>query len=176
VFFSPNNGIVSDNGAEGTIGIYNHLGLPVKIIHLDIERPPVTRADRRRMTRTEETRIEGTDNAQFREAIQARLDNFEIPEVRDCWRKLHVDEFGYCWAMMTTDEFEEPDWSTPCRIFSPDGEYLGDTEIPQPPGDTGKVFISRGRIVHSYYDRDTDETVVELYRVSSAVPGMRYPD
>ena len=57
------------------------------------------------------------------------------------------------------------------RILSPEGEYLGRTSRPK----GSWVKVARGHLMLTTYDAETGAPRLEVYEITPAVSGLKYP-
>ena len=106
------------------------------------------------------------------EKKQLELAEFQDPKAFFTIR--HIDTYGFIWAH-TPDSYIagiEASSGSIARfhIFSPEGEYLGDTEL-----NLRRAQLQHGRIVSIEEDDETGAYEVILYRILPAVDGFQYP-
>lgn len=147
---------------------YNLSGRLTRRIEIDIPRMQVSPEERRFLNeRLETDLVNASDDLEKLMAKTAR-DALKIPDDKDFWSTILVDEFDYIWAMIPTNQFGIMGEIYHYRVLSPEGEYLGDTAWPDEAWD-----ISRGHIlvIQDY----TNTMTPVLYRITSKVEGFRFP-
>ena len=75
--------------------------------------------------------------------------------------------------MRATNIFaRSPDSPIPAdyRVFSPEGEYLGDTEWI-----AAEATVSRGHLLSVQENEETGELDLIVYQIRPAVSGLKYP-
>jgi|GEM_PF-1421835 len=94
-----------------------------------------------------------------------------FPEHRTFWRDILVDEAGYYWLEVLEEEFERAarGGGVFYDVLSPDGEYLGRTELP------AHGTITGGRLVGIVVDDETGAEIHTVWRLIPAAEGFSYP-
>ena len=166
--YHPGSGILISSGKEPWMEWYNLSGRLTRRIEIDIPRMPVSPEERRLLNeRLETDLVNATDDLEKSMAKIAR-DALKIPDDKDHWSTILVDEFAYIWAMIPTNQFGIMGEIYHYRVLSPEGEYLGDTAWPKE-----SWALSRGHIlvIEDYSDR----MIPVIYRITSKVDGFRFP-
>ncbi|MCK4351173.1 MAG: hypothetical protein KAX13_09950, partial [Candidatus Krumholzibacteria bacterium] len=90
------------------------------------------------------------------------------------WSYITVDESGFIWAWEAIDFIHSTYAGKSCRIFSPEGEYLGDVTFPEVEG-LRAATPSRGYLLARVEDMETGATNIDVYRIHPSVRGLIYP-
>ncbi len=59
-----------------------------------------------------------------------KKESSNIPEFKDYWSRIIIDEIGYTWAEIPKDNLIRVNQPTEMRVFNPECEYLGRTKWP----------------------------------------------
>ncbi len=172
--YVPGRGIIAGDGREPVLRWYDLEGRLLRRIRLDVPRTPVTDEERRAIRAAVERRLEEATDDRSRKSIQQRAEQ-PVPDVKDYWSAVFVDAAGFLWAQEPYDYWTFDLAANRFRIFSPEGEYLGNQYVPDFEGDSGAFNFSRGHLMLRYLSADVGAPVVEVYRIRSAVPDLAYP-
>ncbi len=173
VCYSPHHGFIWGTGQTPEIDGASFDG-QIGQIRFD-EEPVVITARTRRSTRERyNQRIAEAEGGQ-RAMLEARRSALEWPSHRPFWRRLDVDDKGYIWLEVyeTIQGRDERGGMTRWRVISPEGEYLGQVEMPFYVSARG---ISNGYLTIIRTDTETGEQFPTAYRIRPAVSGLKYPD
>jgi hypothetical protein len=169
--YSPGRGILTSTGQASEFQIFGIDGKREGIIRADIVRTPVTSEEGSAILETFRRRLRTARNERGRNFVQRQLDIMEIPEAKDYWSNVHIDEYGYIWAGEPIIMYLLPEEGRLFRVFSPEGEYLGTTLWEEHLW--GRA--SRGHFLTIVRDPDSGESVPTVYRIRPAVRGLKYP-
>jgi len=97
-----------------------------------------------------------------------------LPEEKAYWSWVDLDDEGYYWLRLPTPYFgtTERNESYRFKVLSPQGEYLGDTEIP---ARRRHWKVVQGHLLTLVLIVQTGELVPTVYRMVPIAPGLRYP-
>jgi hypothetical protein len=172
--YVPGRGILARDGREPVLNWYDLEGRLLRRVRLDVPRTPVTDEERRAIRTAAQHRLEEATDERTRRSLRQRAEQ-PVPEVKDYWSDVLVDEAGFIWAQEPYDYWTFDLAAIRFRIFNPEGEYLGDQYLPDFEGDSGVFDLSREYLILRYLAADVGAPVVEVYRIRSAVPGLVYP-
>ena len=165
-------GIITTTGNEPVFRYYNLDGSLDRIVRLDIPAEPVTNRERRAWAAAERQMIQQTPPEQL-SMERERLRRVEFNDPKGFWTDMTVDEYGYIWADRPGDTFRGMTGtgrSFEHLVFSPEGEYLGITNLP------GSSAISRGHLITRQDNEAGTGIELVVYRIMPAVPGLTYPN
>ena len=172
--YSPTRGIYLSNGQTPVINRYNNVGNLIGRIVLDLPPSPVTREERRSIIAELNRKVRERTGLERQIAKEVR-DNLTIPDVKGWWQQMMIDEGGFIWLEVVGDDGTQPEVGdgSLCDIISPDGEYLGRTRLPT---QFDGCMVIDGCICANLYDSETDEYRPTVFRIHSAVEGLKYPN
>ncbi len=174
--YHPDWGVYLTTGLEPTISVHDLSGRLVRIIDVGIPPERVTRSERRSLETRLREWVAAAENDREKEAAKGRLEHVELNDPKAYWNDLIVDEYGYLWCERPDQTYHNIVGDVPSRehrffrVFSPDGEYLGDTRVPT------WGSLSRGHFIALEDNEETGAIEVVLYRIRPAVEGMKFPD
>ncbi len=167
----PAEGILLTSGTETELCWYDLTGNLQRRIRIDMEREVVTPEERGRIIDRSEERVAEAGSDIRRTLAKLQQKHMRIPDSKDFWSGLIVDDSGFIWLQKPGDAFGiQAEEGVTHRVLSPDGEYLGDSIWPAAEG-----WISRGNFLTYREDADTGEQQAVVYRIVPAVRGLRYP-
>lgn len=106
-----------------------------------------------------------------------------MPTTVAAWDYVYIDDYGYYWLRVPTD----PDpWLSGLRdyrfrLLSPDGEYLGTTQLPpqrvrsQATNSIAPLSVANGELTVISKDPVSGAWNLQAYRIESTVKGLHYP-
>ncbi len=168
--FEPAWGILISPGDVPELLLYRLDGTLLRRIRFEIEARPVTAEDRAAILDSYDERIAAA-SAQSAETLKSMKEATYFPEQWPYWGGAGVDEYGYIWLSVSEPESEREaaGGGGLSMVLSPEGEYLGNTRLPQRGG------IHRGRIMAITSNPETGENHLIVYRIRSEVAGFSYP-
>ena len=169
ISYHPIHGILISPANEPILLLHDLDGTLRKRIRFEIEKIPITAEDKSRYLGSFDRRIaEASDR--LAEQLEAMKEGTVFPDNWPFWGGAGVDEYGYIWLSVTEhdDDREAAGGGFLRMVLSPEGEYLGDVRLP-----TGSRCY--GRIMHITSDEETDELILIVYQLRSAVAGFTYP-
>ena len=172
IVYHPEKGILTCSSAEPELRWHDLDGKPGYIVRLGMEPEPVTSEERQAIERMLNREIMSAADNRQKAMAEARKKHAVIPATKSFWSIVTVDDLGYSWLG------SHPDYTAPeedmnqgfYRVLSPEGEYLGDSTWP-----ISAANVSRGHLLTYQEDEETGEVEYVVYRIVSAVPGLRYP-
>ncbi len=168
----PGYGILAEDGSSPEFVLYDFRCRPLKRFRLEMETRPVTEEDRETVRAYYRRRLEEEgEDERSRRLVEVELEHASFADTMPFYQSLSMDRFGYFWVyppgdLMTSD----PDAVQRIRLLSPEGEYLGDVELPR-----GLVGGSHPYLCTRTEDPVTWDYDYIVYRLVSAVPGFTYP-
>jgi hypothetical protein len=180
-YIPSRNQVLVSEGAEPLITWYSLDGSVQERIRIDMPVEMVTDEEREAIIARLDsaiTQVEDLENPRQREmAVQrarAARKIVVLPEEKAFWSYVMYDDRGYYWLRHAEPRDSGFDRNRPgdYRVLSPDGEYLGNTEVP--PHYRTANFV-RGHLLTFTFLADTGEWIPTIYRIRSAVPGFRFP-
>ncbi len=169
--YHPDFGIITTTGNEPVFRYFDLDGILSRIVRLDLPAERVTSRERRAWAATERRMIQQTPPEELA-MERERMRHVEFNDPKGFWTDVTVDEYGYIWADRPGDLFRG--WTGAGRtfehlVFSPEGEYLGITNLP------GASAISRGHLITRQDNEEAGGIEMVVYRIVPAVPGLKYP-
>ncbi len=163
-------GIILTTGLEPILDLFDLDGHHRLQIRIDLPPQPVTAEDRI----PEETRLkEGMESSSgvLHRLYKAELENLTFSEYKAYWGEtwsgtIEVDDHGFIWIRIPA-YCESPgngDNRIRYRIISPEGQYLGLTQLPAG-SRRGMTKLTRGCLVVVEKDPETGEKTIRVYRV-----------
>jgi hypothetical protein len=175
--FSNKIGLILTGGEEPILDIYGSGGEHRLRVIIDLVPEEVLDEDR---TRCEDSlkrrisRLQGLD----RQLLEAQLKSLVFPEYKAFWGEtklgsIEIDDSGLIWVRVPAEEpaIDQPDGPIRYRIVSPEGEYLGVTQLPDG-SRRGMTRISKGCLIVVERDPETQERTIVVYRIRPAAPGL----
>jgi len=170
--YHPDFGIILTTGEEPAFEFHDLQGRLNRIVRLDIPAEPVTNRERRAWAAAERQLLEQTPPERI-SSERDRLRHVEFNDPKGFWTDVTVDEYGYIWAERPGYTFQaitRAGISYEYLVFSPEGEFLGITNLP------GTSAISRGHLITRQDNEETGGIEMVVYRIQPAVEGLRYPN
>ncbi|MFC1529145.1 6-bladed beta-propeller [Gemmatimonadota bacterium] len=167
--FHPLHGIFVTTGEEPVIRVHDLDGVLNRVIRLDIEPESVTEEERAAFRHS----INRLNDGAYKDDMRSRLPHVTYCNPKAWWDEIVVEENGFIWAgypgytHQTITRSGAVDYRY--RIFSPEGEYLGDTTLPY------RGSISRGHLITLKRNDETEELYYFIFRIRPAVEGLEYP-
>ena len=157
-------------GVEPVLEWFDLRGDLIQTIRLDIPPEPVTTEEKSAIYYRLDREIEGAQTPFMESITNEKRRIAEIPETKGYWCRLVVDDSGFIWAQKPYPYYldEYPERST-FFIFSPEGEYLGNTVYPTESG-----TVSRGHFLSIQRDEETELPSLVVYKIHPAVRGLTY--
>jgi len=118
--------------------------------------------------------IQEAEDERLRAIRQKQLEYAEFQDPKAYFSIRHIDEYGYLWAVrpdagLLSSAAAEGSPTT-CLLFSPEGEYLGDTVLPA----RNPQYV-RDHIINVQENEETGVMEVIAYTIHPAVEGLKYP-
>ncbi len=171
--FSPIAGIVYSSGREPRLEFYDLTGALKRVVTIGLASEGVSRAERRRIDRFLQERIE-KNPGYMGERFRAQREQLQLPERKAFWSDMEIDDAGFIWLRFPTLqmwELERPLESHRYYVVGPDGEYLGITQRPA----CSDSRVMGGRLLATLLDTESRETSLAVFTVCPASSGLRYP-
>ncbi len=172
IVYQPDLGILMTTGEVPEIRCYDLSGELHHIVRLDIPPEPVTRQERRIYTEAYRRRVDSAQTPELRDDLRERQRYIEFNDPKAFWSDLIVDENGYLWARRPGYTYQAQTGTGVTYeylVFTPEGEYLGNTNLP------GASTISRGHLITRQDKVDTEGMEMVICRIVPAVLGLIYP-
>lgn len=174
--YVPGRGMWMTSGAEPTIHWYDLNGNPVGRWEVEMPAAPVTEGDRAtiqaNLDRQLQEALNPPDGRERPNADFARLraENAVYADRKPFWGIPLPDDRGF---FMISEEPSNRSGGGPpddftVLVFSPEGEYLGKTKLPEP------GTFSRGHLIAIATDPESEERYPVVYRIRPAVDGLDY--
>jgi len=167
--YYPGLGIVTYNSAEPILNWYDLNGRLTKIIHLGLENRLVSADDRRAVQDMLQNRINATEDPRRKAVYTQQKQQVSFMDYKAFWSEVLVDDLGYYWLKdfpLYGSDMREAVY----RVFSPEGEYLGDTKLTE-----DLVSICQGHICTIRVNSETGGDEFIVYRLESQHKQFRYP-
>lgn len=149
--YIPGRGIYVTTGVEPWINWYDLTGTLMRIIRVDVPRDPVTDAERNQVLQAADIMIEQATNPRARASARKKKETMNIPEFKDYWARIIVDEIGYIWAHTPTEYLNRINQPSEIKVFNPEGEYLGRTKWPENTWSSSHGHLLRPKLSDSFY-------------------------
>ncbi len=171
ILFVPGRGIAMTTGVEPVITWYTPAGDIFALDRLDLSPEPVSEEERRAVIAEFDERVASAPDGRMREMEAQVRQALVILEFKAFWCGIDIDDNGYRW-LEVPERFADvrEAGGTRQRIFSPDGEYLGDTRLPALTGS-----VSGGRYICYRDNEETGAPEYIVFRIVPAVDGLWYP-
>ena len=170
--YQPGKGILTYTTAEPELKWYGLDGNMMSKMRINMAPEPVSRDDRQVIEQMLDKRIETATEDRFIAMAKASKKYAEFPDIKSYWTTVRIDEMDYIWLGHHPDYSVEgvERYRQPYRVLDPDGEYLGDTLLPE-----RSFNISRGHLLTFHEDEETGESLFIVYRIIPAIDGLKYP-
>jgi len=172
--YSPEVGILLTDGRHPVIDQYDTLGKQIRRIELDMPPEQVPNRERRWLNDEANRKIVESSGLQ-RDAARMRRNLLTIADPKGYWAEMAIDDAGFIWLSVVENWYhydDNPDTDV-CDIFSPVGEYLGRTELPDSFDDCVAVG---GYLCVIHEDLETGDYYPTVYEIHPAIPGLEYPN
>jgi hypothetical protein len=167
----PGFGILAEDGSKPEFTLHDLHGQPLKKFRMEMEARPVTEADREVVLADYRARLEEEPDEASKRSIRLEMEHTLFPDRMPYYLSVGIDRFGYFWVYPPVDLYiSTPPSPQRVRLLSPEGEYLGDVEMP--PGIAG---ASHPYLCTRREDPETGDYDYIVYRLTPAVPGFSYP-
>ena len=94
------------------------------------------------------------------------------PEYLGYWNDVHIDASGFIWLEAVAEvQLRDRSAGTVMHVVSPDGEYLGVTELP-----CRFEGIAHGLLLGYQTEEESGERIPVAYSMKPAVKGLKYPN
>jgi hypothetical protein len=117
--------------------------------------------------------LSDADDGRAKALARRYLKQAEFRDPKAFWSDAFPDDYGYIWAeyartqfRFATDTQSKPSF----RVFSPEGEYLGDTEWVSDGSN-----VSWGHLLTIQTDVNSGGLDLVVYLIRSVVEGLEYP-
>ncbi len=169
--FEPACGVLISPGDIPELFLHRLDGTLLRRIRLEIEARPVSAEDRAIVLDSYDERIAAASGERV-ETLKAQKEALNFPDRWPYWEGAGLDEYGYIWLTVPEQESEREaaGGGRLCMVLSPEGEYLGNTRLPQ-----GSGRICRGRVMTITSNPETGENHLIVYEIRSAIDGFVYP-
>jgi hypothetical protein len=153
-------GILVSEGIEPVLRWYDLTGTLIREVRLGIEPQPVSEALKERYAGSVVVNVATVEP------------EWIYPEHLGLWNDVVVDDTGYIGLRAVAEAaLRDRLAGTVMQIVSPEGEYLGVTELP-----CRFEGVSRGRLLGYVVEEETGERIPSVFRIEPLVRGLRYPD
>ena len=171
--YHPEFGLLLTSGIEPVLEWYNLNGSLIRKTMLDIEPEPVTPEEKATVIRGADESLRRAYAAGINvEGAQAHRDALRIPDNKAFWSDCYLDDMGYSWCSIPEPYDDVLMYGGgKHRVFSPLGECLGNTRWP---GVYGRV--TSGLLMAFQENKATGEQILTVFRISSAIEGLNYPN
>ena len=173
VCFNPQHGFVYGTGVAPELNSTSLEGQQ-SLIRFDEEPELITARMRRRTRDFYDQQIAKVGGAQ-RAILKAQKGALEWPITRPFWRRIDVDDLGYIWMEVyeTATERQERGGQPLYRVFSPEGEYLGQVRVPFY---IAAWSFNKGHLLIIRTDNETGEYLLTVYRLHPTNSELIYPN
>ena len=172
-WYSPSTGILLTCGVQTSMQWYDLDGQVRRSIRLEVSSDPLTDDDKEAVMSTLRQRLTDAEDELSQTRARRYIELVEFRNPKAFWFSAYPDEDGYIWAMRAANIFaRSPDSpiSTIYRVFSPEGEYLGETEWI-----ATEATVSRGHLLTVQENEETGELELIVYQIRPTVEGLKYP-
>ncbi|MFC1559348.1 6-bladed beta-propeller [Gemmatimonadota bacterium] len=169
--FHPQRGILVWSSDEAVLNWYTLTGSLFRVMRLGFEKESVTRQDRRNHHNWWQERIQTQETEEQKEFYRDYEALEALPDFKSFWAYASIDDRGFIW-LQEHDEYnpESQDRSSSkYRVLDPQGEYLGNVELPSQQG-----YIHNGHFLASETDQDSGQTIYTVYRMNTNVSEFEY--
>jgi len=174
VLYHPVHGLVMTSGLEPSLQCFDLQGRLQRKIRLDTPPQPVTSAEREAVHSHLREWIRQAENDRSRAVRQKQLELSEFQNPKAYFTVRFIDEYGYIWASRPFVQYRRTSTGEPPAeylVFSPEGEYLGDTDLPMP-----SPQLLRDHIASRQEDEETGAIDIVIYVIRPIAPGFHYPE
>jgi hypothetical protein len=171
--YHPSYGILLTCGVKPRMQLYGINGHLLKEIRLNIPPESLTEAEKEAVISHLRQRIIDAEGDRDQALAKKYLELVEFCDPKAFWFSAFPDDYGYIWAMYPKNLFAYSPDSPPTssfRVFSPEGEYLGDTEWI-----ATDATVSRGHLLTTQENEETGELDLIVYRINSVAEDFKYP-
>lgn len=162
--FAPEYGFVLIYPPEPEVLVYDIDGTLKRRLRVDLPPQPVTDEDRARVKARLDAAVRQAEQGGFElngEFARVRRANPRYADPKHYWSRPIIDDRGFLW-LLKADVRDPVDPTYRYDIFSPEGEYLGETTPP------GPSQPSHGKLLTMWEDPETGEEYPVVYRVVMA--------
>ncbi len=157
--YVPGKGILVSEGNDPVLRWYDLAGELIQEVRLGIGQQPVTEEMKR----------------EYAESVIVYVATVEpewiYPEYLGYWNDVVVDDAGYIWLQAVAEaKLRSRQPGTVMHVVSPEGEYLGVTELP-----CRFEGISRVSLLGYVTVEETGERIPSAFRIVPIVEGLHYP-
>lgn len=183
-FLTPDEEVIATTGLEPVVTWYGLDGRRVRETRIDLQREPVTAADR---TAVEELwdrlidRVEGLEGPGSTEFLRELKGGLIYPETKPFWTRPIIDGSGSLWLPEAVADTNVTVAGAPIetrprfRVLDARGEFIGTTQWPLGSFDVVRSAIVGDRLLTMVWDEETEEILPTVYRIRPAVEGVAYP-
>lgn len=166
-----NRGILLTSGKEPELQWFDFSGVERYRIQLDLPVNRITPGIQRTFIRwNEERRKEQIVISEGAGAGGSRLQP-RFPEICGYWNYVMVDDSGFIWLRdVWGNRIGSRNDGYTFFIISPEGEYLGKTELPVSEG-----YISQGYLIGIEVNQGSGERIPTVWQISSNIRDLKYP-
>jgi len=170
-FYHPAHGIILSSSIQPDLNIFDTAGRKIRTIRIVMDAEPVTAQDREESRQNMLSLREGQTNEMMKQMYESQAENMQFADYKSFWGMAEIDSDGYFWLDTSLAGALGAGETHTYRLLSPEGEYLGDTTRPFKSGSS----VSHGRFLILEEDPESGEIVPTVYRIRSAVAGLKYP-
>ena len=174
-FYRPGFGCGLSLVEEPVVELYDLDGTLQKKIRIIHDPEPVTQADRDVVRQALREDRDEQEDENIKNIFQERLDDLSFPPTKSFWFTVTRETDGFFWASIPGNRTNATAGVTRNRILSPEGEYLGITTLPNHTAFNWTARLDYGHLIFMYEDEETGAPQVLIYRIRSAVRGLKYP-
>jgi hypothetical protein len=158
--YIPGTGILVSDGTAPALRWYDLAGAPIREIRLGLDPAPVTEEMKRR----------------YADSVTITVATVEpewiYPEYLGFWDDAVVDDAGFIWLQAVAEaELRTRRSGTVMHVISPEGEYLGVTELP-----CRFERVAQGTLLGYVTVEETGERIPSVFTIEPVVRGLAYPD
>jgi hypothetical protein len=176
--YHPGSGVYLTTGLEPQIKVHDLTGRLIRIIDGGIPPERVSHTERQAVNAGLKRMLADIvqRHPQEKASFEERIRHIELNDPKAYWDDLTVDENGYLWCERPDGTYHNivGDVSVAhehvFRIFSPEGEFLGESRVPS------RGTVSRGHFIALEDNEETGGFEVVLYRIHPDVDGLKYPN
>ncbi|MFC1628650.1 6-bladed beta-propeller [Gemmatimonadota bacterium] len=171
LLYSPDHGLIMSTGMEPVVTWYGLDGTVDRVFTIEQERTEVTSEERTVLMKMSREAIENAGNEVRRAVAQRSHELMEIPNTKDHWTRVQLDDSDFLWLKHLPDyTADKASQDLSWMVISPEGEYLGDAEWPLQNG-----TLSQGHLLGFVTDEETGEMTGMVFRLVPVVRALEYP-
>ncbi len=158
-------------GEEPVLRWYDLGGSLTSEITIRMDRAEVTAEERAAINKASRDYIDTAPEGRWKAMYKRQHELLEIPDKKDFWTRVQVDDSGFIWLYILTDSsIPAEERQRVLYVVSPEGEFLGETTWPARSG-----TLSYGHFLVLETDEETGAKTGVAYRITPTVAGLDYP-